>query len=188
MKNLGKSLQNLRLAGVFPMERLTQALIVNAIKYIRQKKGQTSHLYLFIYFPAQARNLNRAGLKGTFHKPAVHLCLPGPSSSIKHVHIETRAGLKSTSPRILEFRTDCFQVKNPCKRKSQPHIEKNNTNCANNQVRASEFTYICMKQGTYSTLPALCQQNAFQRQLCCGCKQKCGMEPSAQGYVALHLS
>lgn len=38
MENLGKSLQNLRLFGVFPMVRLIQALLVDVIKDIRQQK------------------------------------------------------------------------------------------------------------------------------------------------------
>lgn len=49
LKNLGKSLQNLRLFGVFPMERLTQALAVDEIKYIRQRET-TSHLYFFLFW------------------------------------------------------------------------------------------------------------------------------------------
>lgn len=81
MENLGKSLQNLRLFGVFPMVRLIQALLVNVIKDIRQqKKGQSSR-FLLICFLDQARNPSRAGLEGAFHEPGVHLG-PAPTQNL----------------------------------------------------------------------------------------------------------
>lgn len=110
LKNLGKSLQNLRLFGVFPMERLTQALVVNEIKYIRQKET-TSHLYLFLSFLAPDRNLNRAGLKGTFHGPGVHLCSPRPSSSVQHVRIETEPSQRQQIPKNFSLGQALFKWK-----------------------------------------------------------------------------
>lgn len=89
-------------------------------------------------------------MKGTFHKPEVHLCLPKPSSSIRHVHTETRSVLKTANPQILELQTDHLQVESPCKRKCQLHMQRNTEKqvCANDfWVTPSGFVCICMRQG-----------------------------------------
>lgn len=131
------------------MERLTQALAVNEIKYIRHRET-TSHLYLFLSLLAQARKLNRAGLKGTFHRPGVHLCSPRPSSSVRHVQRETEPSQRQQIPKNFSFGPTLLKWK-VLARKSPSCICKGTPRSSFVQMtpglRASGFGYICMGRG-----------------------------------------
>lgn len=121
LKNLGKSLPNQRLSEGISSGEVDPGSDYewNWIQWTKKVRPP-----LFINFLAQTRNLNRDSLKGTFLKPEVHLCLPKLSSSLRHVHIETRSVLKTANPQILDFQTDHLQVESPCKRKLQVEYAK----------------------------------------------------------------
>lgn len=158
------------------MERLTQALAVNEIKYIRHRET-TSHLYLFLSLLAQARKLNRAGLKGTFHRPGVHLCSPRPSSSVRHVQRETEPSQRQQIPKNFSFGPTLLKWK-VLARKSPSCICKGTARSSFLQITPG-LERVDLGTSAWGGGDLLCQ-NAPWGQPCSGCKEGGGrMEPRA---------